>query len=181
MRVGSRIASQVAAAVVSGLAPAPAVDRDLPLYYVGTPAQHYDSALAQNRVIAGMFSSFGLVAVLMASVGLYGVMSFSVNQRRQEFGVRMALGADRRAIVAIVLRRAGRQIALGLTLGFALAFLLATIGRDVLAGMLFNVSAHDQFSYAIVFAVVAVVSLVAALVPALRAARVHPMSALRAE
>jgi putative ABC transport system permease protein len=157
------------------------VDRDLPLYYVGTPAQHYDNALAQNRVIAGMFSTFGLVAVLMASVGLYGVMSFSVNQRRQEFGVRMALGADRRAIAGIVLRRGGRQIALGLTLGFALAFVLATIGRDVLAGMLFDVSAHDPFSYTVVFAVVTVVSLVAALGPALRAARVPPMTALRAE
>jgi ABC-type antimicrobial peptide transport system permease subunit len=157
------------------------VDPDLPLYYVGTPAQHYDDALAQNRVIAGMFSTFGLVAVLMASVGLYGVMSFSVNRRRQEFGVRMALGADRRAIVSMVLRRGGHQIALGLTLGFALAFVLATVGRDVLAGMLFNVSAHDPFSYAVVFAVVTVVSVVAALLPALRAARVHPMTALRAE
>jgi hypothetical protein len=157
------------------------VDRDLPLYYVGTPAQHYDNALAQNRVIAGMFSTVGLVAVLMASVGLYGVMSFSVNRRRQEFGVRMALGADRRAIVGIVLRRGGRQIALGLTLGFALAFVLAMVGRDVLAGMLFNVSAHDPFSYAVVFAVVTVVSLVAALVPSLRAARVDPVTALRAD
>ncbi len=157
------------------------VDRDIPLHYVGTPAQHYDNALAQNRVIAGMFSIFGLVAVLMASVGLYGVMSFSVNQRRQEFGVRMALGADRRAIAGSVLRRGGRQIAVGLTLGFALAFVLATVGRDVLAGMLFNVSAHDPFSYAVVFAVVTVVSFVAALVPALRAARVSPMTALRAE
>jgi putative ABC transport system permease protein len=157
------------------------VDRDVPLYYVGTPAQHYDDALAQNRVIAGMFSLFGLVAVLIASVGLYGVMAFSVNQRRQEFGVRMALGADRRAIMGIVLHRGGRQIALGLTLGFALAFVLATVGRDVLAGMLFNVSAHDPFSYAVVFAVVAGVSLIAVLVPALRAAGVHPMTALRAE
>ena len=157
------------------------VDRNLPLYYVGTPAQHYDNALAQNRVIAGMFSTFGLVAVLMAAVGLYGVMSFSVNQRRQEFGVRMALGADRRAIVGIVLRRGGRQIAIGLTLGFALAFVLATVGREVLAGMLFNVSAHDPFSYAVVFALVSVVSLVAALVPALGAARVDPMTALGAD
>ncbi len=157
------------------------VDRDLPLYYIGTPAQHYDAALAQNRVIAGMFSTFGLVSVLMASVGLYGVMSFSVNRRRQEFGVRMALGADRRAIVGIVLRRGLRQIALGLTIGFALAFVLATIGRDVLSGMLYSVNGHDPFSYVVVFAVVAVVSLVAAVVPALRAARVHPMTALRAE
>ena len=93
----------------------------------------------------------------------------------------MALGADRRAIAGIVLRRAGRQIAFGLTLGFTLAFVLATIGQDVLAGMLFNVSTRDPFSYAVVFAVVTVVSLVAALVPALRAARVPPMTALRAE
>jgi predicted permease len=157
------------------------VDRDLPLYYVGTPAQHYDAALAQNRVVAGMFSTFGLVSILMASVGLYGVMSFSVNRRRQEFGVRMALGADRRAIVGIVLRRGLRQIALGLTIGFALALGLATIGRDVLSGMLYSVTGHDPFSYVVVFAVVAVVSLVAAVVPALRAAWVHPMTALRAE
>jgi ABC-type antimicrobial peptide transport system permease subunit len=157
------------------------VDRDLPLYNVGSPAQLYDDALAQNRVIAGMFSLFGLVAVLIASVGLYAVMSFSVNQRRQEFGVRIALGADRRAIVGMVLHRGGRQIVLGLTLGFALAFVLATVGRDVLAGMLFNISAHDPFSYALVFAVVTGVSLVAVLVPALRAAGVHPIVALRAE
>jgi ABC-type antimicrobial peptide transport system permease subunit len=108
-------------------------------------------------------------------------MAFSVNQRRQEFGVRMALGADRRAIVNIVLQRGGRQIALGLALGFALAFVLATVGRDVLGGMLFNVSAHDPFSYALVFTVIAGVSLVAVLVPAFRAARVDPMTALRAE
>ncbi len=157
------------------------VDPDMPLYFVGTPAQQYDDALAQGRVIAGMFSSFGLVAVILASVGLFGVMSFSVNQRRQEFGVRMALGADRRTIVGMVLRRGARQIALGLALGFALAFVLASFGRDVLAGMLFNVSAYDPFSYTIVFAVVALVSLVAALLPALRAAKVHPMTALRAE
>jgi ABC-type antimicrobial peptide transport system permease subunit len=128
-----------------------------------------------------MFSLFGLVAVLIASVGLYAVMSFSVNQRRQEFGVRMALGADRRAIVGMMLHRGGRQIALGLTLGFALAFVLATVGRGVLGGMLFKVSPHDPFSYALVFTVVASVSLVAVLVPALRAGGVDPVTALRAE
>jgi ABC-type antimicrobial peptide transport system permease subunit len=93
----------------------------------------------------------------------------------------MALGADRRAIIGIVLRQGGRQIALGLTFGFALAYVLATLGRKVLAGMLFNMSPHDPFSYGVVFGVVLVVSLVAALVPGLRAARVHPMTALRAE
>jgi F0F1-type ATP synthase membrane subunit c/vacuolar-type H+-ATPase subunit K len=157
------------------------VDRDLPLYFVGTPAQHIDNAIAQNRVIAGMFSVFGLVAVLMASVGIYGVVSFSVNQRRQEFGVRMALGADNRTILAMVLRQGARQVVVGVTLGFALTLLLASVGQDVLARMLFNVSARDPFTYAVVLAVVTLVSLVAVLVPGRRAARVDPMVALRAQ
>lgn len=69
-------------------------DPNLPLYFVGTPKSQIDGFVAQNRIIATMFSIFGLVAVVLASVGIYGVMSFAVNQRRQEFGVRMALGAD---------------------------------------------------------------------------------------
>ena len=69
-------------------------DPNLPLYFVGTPKAQLDTFVAQNRIIATMFSIFGVVAVVLASVGIYGVMSFSVNQRTQEFGVRMALGAD---------------------------------------------------------------------------------------
>ncbi|MGE5359387.1 MAG: ABC transporter permease [Bacteroidales bacterium] len=157
------------------------VDRNLPLYFVGTPAQHIDAAIAQNRVIAGMFSLFGLVAVLLASVGIYGVMSFAVNQRRQEFGVRMALGADGRRVLGMVLRQGASQVAVGLGLGFALTLLLASFGRDVLANMLFNVSAYDPFTYAVVFCAVCLVSLVAIVVPGRRATRVDPMIALRAD
>jgi putative ABC transport system permease protein len=157
------------------------VDRNLPLYYVGTPAQHLDNALAQNWVIVGMFSLFGLVAILLASVGIYGVMSFSVNQRRQEFGVRMALGADGRRVLGMVLTQGIRQLAIGLVLGFGLSLVLASVGRALLAEMLFNLSPHDPFTYAVVFGVVTLVSLVAIVVPGHRATRVDPMIALRAD
>ena len=99
---------------------------NLPLYFVGTPKAQLDGFVAQNRIIATMFSIFGVVAMVLASVGMYGVMSFSVNQRRQEFGVRMALGAQYGRILQMVLRQGAMQLALGLFLGLGLALALAT-------------------------------------------------------
>ena len=157
------------------------VDADLPLYFVGTPASQQDVFVAANRIIAAMFTIFGLVAVVLASVGIYGVMSFSVNQRTQEFGVRMALGANAARIIAMVLRQGAAQIALGVTLGFALAFAAATALGNGIQNTLFGVSARDPITYATVFAVVTLVSIVATLVPARRATHVDPMIALRAE
>jgi predicted permease len=157
------------------------VDRDLPLYFVGTPKENIDSFLGGNRVIAAMFSIFGVVAVLLASVGLYGVMSFSVNQRTQEFGVRMALGADYARILWMVLKQGSRQVALGLGLGLALALAIATAGREAIGNTLFDVGARDPLTYTSVIALVLLVSLVAVLVPARRATRVDPMIALRAQ
>ena len=84
--------------------------------------------VGQNRIIATMFSIFGLVAIVLASVGMYGVMSFSVNQRRQEFGVRMALGAHHGRILSMVLRQGAVQLVLGLVLGLGLALVVA-LGR----------------------------------------------------
>src|SRR6185437_14864772 len=89
------------------------VDPNLPLYFVGTPQGQIDGFIGQNRIIATMFSIFGLVAMVLASVGMYGVMSFSVNQRRQEFGVRMALGAHHSRILQMVLRQGAVQLAIG--------------------------------------------------------------------
>ena len=157
------------------------VDPNLPLYFVGTPKAQLDGFVAQNRIIAGMFSIFGLVAVVLASVGMYGVMSFSVNQRRQEFGVRMALGAQDNRILGMVLRQGAIQLAIGLTIGLGLALLVATLAGSGIQNILFGVSARDPLTYAVVTAVVTVISLVATFVPARRATRVDPMIALRAE
>ncbi len=157
------------------------VDADLPLYFVGTPATQQEVFVAANRIIATMFTIFGLVAVVLASVGIYGVMSFSVNQRTQEFGVRMALGANARTIVGMVLRQGTLQIAIGLALGFGLAFAAATALGNGIQNTLYGVTAHDPVTYGTVFAVVTLVSVVATLVPARRATHVDPMIALRAE
>jgi putative ABC transport system permease protein len=159
------------------------VDPNLPLYFVGTAKENQESFLAMNVIIATMFSVFGLVAVILASVGLYGVMSFSVNQRTQEFGIRMALGADRERILKMVLQQGGAQLALGLTLGLGLAGLIGLLGRQAIrdSGQIFDVSPTDPLTYLAVATLLTVVALIATMMPARRATRVDPMVALRAE
>jgi predicted permease len=157
------------------------VDPNLPLYFVDTPANNLDAFVAQNRIIATMFSIFGIVAVVLAAVGIYGVMSFSVNQRTQEFGVRMALGADNGRILGMVLRQGTKQILLGLLIGIGLALPVATVGGAAIQNALFGVSPRDPLTYTVVIGFIAIVSLIATFVPARRATRVDPMIALRAE
>ncbi|HEY3383358.1 MAG TPA: ABC transporter permease [Vicinamibacterales bacterium] len=157
------------------------VDPNLPLYFTGTPAYNLDSAVAGPRIIAVMFTIFGIVAVILAAVGIYGVMSFSVNQRTQEYGVRMALGADYRRILTMVLKQGSRQLGLGLAIGIGLSVTIAALGRDAIATVLFGVSALDPLTFGFVAGLIALVGLVATLVPARRATRVDPMIALRAE
>jgi len=157
------------------------VDPNLPLYFVGTPREQIDSFVAQNRIIATLFTIFGAVAVVLASVGMYGVMSFSVNQRRQEFGVRMALGAHSNRILRMVLQQGVVQLAVGLLIGLGLALGLGALAAAQIQVILFGVSGTDPLTYVAVGSLVALVSVVATLVPARRATRVDPMVALRAE
>jgi predicted permease len=157
------------------------VDPNLPLYFVGTPKSAMDSFLAQLRLTAAMFTTFGLIAIMLASVGLYGVMSFSVNQRSQEFGVRMALGADAARILRMVLSQGAWQMGLGLLLGIVVTVGIAWGFSGPLNGFLFQTNPLDPLPYLGVIALISVVSLCAILVPALRATKVDPMIALRAE
>jgi predicted permease len=157
------------------------IDPNLPLYFVDTPAKNIDSFLGGNRVIATMFSIFGAVAVLLSAVGLYGVMSFSVNQRRQEFGTRMVLGADRRRILKMVLRQGAIQLGIGLTIGLGLALTIAQLGGGGIRQALFQVDPRDPLVYSGVSLLLAVVAFLATIVPARRATRVDPALALRAE
>lgn len=157
------------------------VDPNLPLYFVTTPRASLDAILGQNRLIAAMFGVFGLVAVGLASVGLYGVMSFSVNQRRQEFGVRMALGADHGRILRLVLGQGGVQLALGLGLGLALSLVVGFLGESAIKSVLFQISPLDPVTYVGVALLLSAVALISTIVPARRATKVDPMIALRAE
>src|SRR5262245_40901727 len=157
------------------------VDPNLPLYFVGTARRQIEGFVAQNRVIAIMFSVFGLVATVIAAVGIYGVMSFSVSQRTQEMGVRMALGADSRRILRMVLRQGSILTLIGVALGVLITLGLVVAAGDNMQAVLFGVSPRDPLVYGAVAALVALISLVASFVPARRATRVDPMIALRAE
>jgi predicted permease len=158
------------------------LDSNLPTYFPGTPAQFHNDILSGNRVIAMLFTIFGIVAFILSGVGLYGVMSFSVNQRTQEFGIRMALGADARRILRMVLSQGAWQLGIGLVIGAGgVALLLGVVAAAALKNILFKVNPLDPTIY---FAVGGLLTLVAALscfLPARRATRVDPMVALRYE
>ncbi len=158
------------------------LDSNLPTYFAGTPGRFHNEILSANRIIATLFTIFGIVAFILSAVGLYGVMSFSVNQRRQEFGIRMALGADAARIFRMVMKQGAWQLAIGLVLGAGgIALLLGVIAAAALKNILFKVNALDPTIY---FAVAGLLALVAALscfIPARRATRVDPVTALRYE
>jgi putative ABC transport system permease protein len=157
------------------------LDPNLPLYFVSTPEESIDGVLGQPRIIAVMFSIFGLVAVVLSAVGLYGVMSFAVSQRTQELGTRMALGAGQREILRMILGQGLRQLGVGLALGVGAALAIAQLGGDGIRQALFQVDPRDPLTYAAVTSLITLVAFVATLMPARRATRVDPMIALRAE
>jgi putative ABC transport system permease protein len=142
----------------------------------------HDEILGVNRITATLFTIFGIVAVVLSSVGLYGVMSFAVSQRTQEFGIRMALGANAARILRMVMTQGARQLVLGLVLGGgSVALLLRAAGGEALQNFLFHVNALDPFIYTAVAALLTMVAAASCFVPALRATRVNPMEALRTE
>jgi ABC-type antimicrobial peptide transport system permease subunit len=133
--------------------------------------------LLQERLIVQLTSAFGALALLLAAVGLYGVMSYAVARRTAEFGVRMALGARRREVLWMMIRESALIVAAGLGCGLPL-MLAAT---RLVNGMLFGISAADPVAIAAATATLLVVALLAATLPALRASRVDPIVALRYE
>jgi ABC-type antimicrobial peptide transport system permease subunit len=129
------------------------------------------------RISAGVMSLFGGVALLLAGIGVYGLINYSVAQRRQEIGVRMALGASRREIYALVLKDA-MKLSVG---GIALGVVGALLSARLISTQLYGVTATDPGTYAGIAILLMTVAIAATLVPARRAARVDPIVALRAE
>ncbi len=136
-----------------------------------------DRAIRNEILVAKLSSFFGSLALLLACVGLYGVMSYSVGNRTKEIGLRMALGAQRSAMLWLVLRQAARLVLIGVVLGIPLGLL----GSYLSSSMLFGLKAADPLSLAIAVLLLAVVALLAGLIPARRATKVDPMVALRYE
>jgi putative ABC transport system permease protein len=158
------------------------LDSNLPTYFPGTPARFHQEVLSGNRIIATLFTIFGVVAFILSAVGLYGVMTFSVNQRRQEFGIRMALGADATRIFRLVMSQGAWQLAIGLVLGAGgAALLLGVLAATMLRTILFKVNALEPSIYLAVAGMLTLVAALSCFVPARRATRVNPMVALRTE
>ena len=149
----------------------------LPLYNVKTMQEHLSLPLFPARVAATVLGCFGLLALLLAAVGIYGVMSYSVAQRTREVGIRMALGAQRRAVLALIVRQGMSVALIGVGLGLALAF----AATRLLADLLYGVSATDPLTFSIIALLLMMVALLACWVPARRATKVDPMIALRCE
>jgi ABC-type antimicrobial peptide transport system permease subunit len=131
----------------------------------------------QQRLLARLSGLFGVLALLLASIGLYGVMAYSVTQRTNEIGIRMAIGANRMHIATLILRSAFAQILLGLALGIPIAMV---VGR-LLRSRLYELDAVDPLSLLLPTGVLLLCALVASALPARRAASIEPLEALRNE
>jgi predicted permease len=153
------------------------VDPDLTITSVRTMRQQVALSFDQERAVASLAGLFGIVALLLAAVGLYGVTAYSVAQRTNEIGLRMALGADRTSVMHLVLRGAFTRVIVGLVLGIPLAI---GAGR-LIAAQLYGVAFWDPIALAIAAGALAICAFVAAIIPAGRAASLSPMSALRTE
>jgi putative ABC transport system permease protein len=152
-------------------------DKDLPVYRVTTMEKLVSDSLAQRRFSMTLFGVFAALALALAIVGLYGVMSYGVAQRTHEIGLRMALGAQGRDVLRMVVGQGMALVAVGLGLGLAGALALTRL----MASLLYGVSAADPVTYAGIAVLLAAVALVASYVPARRATKVDPMVALRYE
>lgn len=140
-------------------------------------AQVAETTMAPTRIGAIVIGAFGALALLLAAVGLYGVVAYSVSRRSREVGIRMALGAERGQVLRMVLSQGGRLATIGIVLGAAVA---AAVAR-VLESLLYGVSGLDPIAYASAVAVLLAVALLANLIPAFAAARIDPVRALRSE
>lgn len=153
------------------------LDRSVPIFRARTLREHVAQAMAQETVTASLLSAFGALALVLAGIGLYGVIGYTTQIRGREFGIRLALGASPRALLLLVLGQGAGLAAAGVALGLA----VATGASRVLNSMLFGVSPTDGVTFLTIAVVLLIVAVAASAVPARRASRVDPIRALRAD
>ena len=153
------------------------INRNIPLYSVKTISEQIDAALAADRMMALLIAVFGAAALLLASVGIYGVVAYAVSQRTREIGIRMALGARSVDVLRLVVREGMSMAIAGVVVGFAGALALTRL----IGSLLFGVTSTDLPTFAVVTLGLLLIALIACYVPALRATKVDPLKALRYE
>jgi putative ABC transport system permease protein len=153
------------------------IDKDVPIYRPRLLSDYRSQSIAQPRLNATLVGLFAAITLLLAVAGIFGVMSYSVTQRIQEVGIRLALGAQRGDVLRLILRQGMRVVAIGIALGLIGVFACTRL----LQGLLFGVGATDLPTLLGVAAILSGVALIACLLPALRASRVDPVIALRAQ
>lgn len=157
--------------------PLPEIDSGVPFVRIETLGEALDPEIEPWRLGAAAFTSFGLIAIALAMVGLWSSVSYAVSQRRHEFAVRLAVGASRRALVRLVLDEGIRNAAVAIAAGVVISIVA---GRFI-ADLLFGVSPRDPLIFASIATGVLTVSLLSSLIPARRAWRIHPAEVLRNE
>ncbi|MGH9854454.1 MAG: FtsX-like permease family protein [Blastocatellia bacterium] len=153
------------------------LDQNMPIFDIKTLDEHVGVSLFLPRMAATLLSIFGLLALLLAAIGLYGLMSYSVGQRTREIGIRVSLGAQRRDVLRLVMGHGLILSSIGITIG-----LTAALGAvRLISHLLYEVSATDPATFALITLLLVGVATVACYIPARRAAKVDPMIALRNE
>ncbi len=153
------------------------IDKDLPLREIRTQTQQIEATLSQERVFATLTSGFGLLALILASIGIYGIMAYTVSRRTNEIGIRMALGARSTQVLSMVLRETFLLAFIGILTGLAAAGALTRLA----ASMLYNLTPTDPLTFSAAALLLVIIALAAGFTPARRASRVDPMHALRHE
>jgi putative ABC transport system permease protein len=154
-----------------------AMDADVPLFGIKSMEEYLSASVAAPRFNTTLLSIFAGVALVLTIVGLYGVMSYSVVQRTNEIGIRLALGAQSRDVLIMIIKQGSKLIVLGLVIGLAVAF----AATRVISSLLFGVTTKDPFTFVAAAVLLAIVALLACYVPAWRATKVDPLEALRYE
>ena len=153
------------------------LDGDLPLLKIRTMREVVGDSLSESRLVASLLSGFAVFALLLAAIGIYGIVDYSVRQRRHEMGIRMALGATYGDVVALVVRKGALPAVAGVAVGVPLAL----VGAGVIRAMLYGTSPRDLAVFLSVPALLLLVAVGASYLPARRAAKVDSMAALRCE
>jgi putative ABC transport system permease protein len=151
------------------------IDKDLPVTDVKSFPEVLGESISSEQFRTFLLGSFSVLALVLAAIGIFGVISYSVSQRRQEIGIRIALGADRRDVLRLILGQGAKLALLGLGIGAAFALLLTRL----MTSLLYSTSATDPLTFSAVAIVLLGVALAACYIPASRATRVDPMIALR--